>query len=446
MERIIAYAPHAIRNHNARQTATRGERKIAYARHRFSVIFSGNHDIRIGASTDTRYPVSTVAVQAKIQAFTVSRHVRRNHTILGNRTICAGNRVVACVVVPRTTESNRLPLRRCAVKLNTRQTVAIVERPIAYARHAIRNHNARQTAARVERTNAYNRHRFAIVGRRNDDIRISTSTDIRYRVSTVFVQNKCQAFVVSRHVRRNHAILGNRTICTGNRVVACVVVPRTTESNRLPLRRCAVKLNTRQTAAISERTIAYAPHAVRNHNARQFGAIIECPAANGLYAIRNGIHACFSIRITNQFCFCFVKQHTINGTVVLIIAVYRNTRQTFAKIKRIVTYTSHTIRNRNTRQILAIVKRIIKNGIHSFSVICRRNHDIGIRASTDSRNPVSHTIKAVYKTLRTLGRLRNLRRLGALRLLGSLRILISHIAVKNSERNDSAYNPEANTQ
>ena len=76
--------------------------------------------------------------------------------MLPDRTVGAGDGVVAGARVPRGAKGDCFPLCDGAAELNARQTATFIERVITNARHAVGNGDTRQTAATVERriTNA----------------------------------------------------------------------------------------------------------------------------------------------------------------------------------------------------------------------------------------------------------------------------------------------------
>ena len=78
----------------------------------------------------------------------------------------------------------------------------------------------------------------------------------------------------------DRAVLGNGAVGAGDGVSAGIEVPNSTKGDGRPLRSRAAELNARQTAAITERPIINARHAVGNHNARQTSATVERIRAN----------------------------------------------------------------------------------------------------------------------------------------------------------------------
>ena len=126
------------------------------------------------------------------------KSLRRNHTILGNRTVCASNDVITCVGVPQIsardriylTESNRLPLRSGTIKLNIRQRNTRMNRRATYARYAIGNNDTRQTGAPGKRTIINGCDSFSIIGSRNYNICIGTSSDIVNAVTSIILIQK----------------------------------------------------------------------------------------------------------------------------------------------------------------------------------------------------------------------------------------------------------------
>ena len=75
-----------------------------------------------------------------------------------NRAVGANDFGGGNVIFPIVAFGNGVPLRFCSVERNARQLGAIIERPLANARHAVRYRYARQAGATRERIFANARH------------------------------------------------------------------------------------------------------------------------------------------------------------------------------------------------------------------------------------------------------------------------------------------------
>ena len=228
----------------------------------------------------------------------------------------------------------------------------------------------------LKRTSTDTRHAVAIVRRRNHDILIGTSADTGKCTSAVAVGGKFQSLTTFRSIRRNHAILGNRAVGTGNSVVAGVEIPILSESDCFPLRSCAGKLNARQTAVTAERTIAYALHAIRNHNARQAFAPIERIIAYARHAVSNGYarqtaataerlftYARHAVRYHNACQAGAIRERPFADT--RHACRYHNALQAGAIRERPVADTRHAVRYHNARQAFATTERLFANAPHT---------------------------------------------------------------------------------
>ena len=306
--------------------------------------------------------------------------------LFGNAAVSAVHRVIAGIGVPVTTLDDCVPQCVCSLERNACKVLAIIERFLTDARHAVGNRDARQATAMPKR-------------------RISNACYAVWDCDACKVAAAAERRIINaRHatIRGNNAILTTNNkrfrFCFDNAIAHRMV-------NRVAL----INSEASQAGATGERRIANGCHTVGNRDARQAGATVECITSNSRDAVRNrNVHktcATGERRSTNvrhatirgnnavittnnkrfQFCVDNAIAHRVVNRVALINSEAsqagatgerrianvchtvgnRDACQATAKPKRRIANDRHAVGNRDARQTTAKRKRIIANVCHT---------------------------------------------------------------------------------
>ena len=143
------------------------------------------------------------------------------------------------------------------------------------------------------------------------------------------------------------AFLSLARVFVGDGVIAGIIVPTITLGDRVPLHLGAAEFDARESAAISERTIADARYAIGNRDTRKSVATIKRIIADGGYAAVSRDDTIFA---TKDQCFACRFNQTIPCAMILgIFTLYCNAFKISTSIERPFSNGGYTIRNGDRR-------------------------------------------------------------------------------------------------